>query len=216
MKSASTKKPIPGIGSIAIIDSRIVYRKGLQSTLQDFFTQAEIHEADSLEVLVSRSFETVPDIVLFGGNQHFDYNHISELLKTNYPESKTIIYCSKSTIININTFLNKRINGYITDDFDEDELKHCLLEISKGRNFISSALVWEFFNKISFQHSNKRVEKLSKSEDLVATLLIEGKSVSWIAQKTGRNISTISTQKANIFRKMQVNNVIDLARVFNS
>jgi len=216
MKTTHNSTTACDTARIVIIDKRTVFRKGLRTSILEIYPQASVFESDSVTRLMSQYSAAAPDILLFAGNLLTDNINaeLPDLLKNSFKHSKTIIYCTRASIMSLSPFHNKSVYGYIPDDFDEPELQQCLLAVMAGKKYISPDLVWEYLGRSSEQQQSARTEKLSKSEGLVANLLVEGKSVSSIAQSMGRNISTISTQKANIFRKMKVKNIIELARLY--
>jgi DNA-binding NarL/FixJ family response regulator len=58
-----------------------------------------------------------------------------------------------------------------------------------------------------------KINNLSSQEYEIASQLLKGLSTNNIAQKIGRKATTISTIKNNIFKKLEVDNIIKLPRV---
>jgi DNA-binding NarL/FixJ family response regulator len=69
-------------------------------------------------------------------------------------------------------------------------------------------MLLKFFTKTS--HNPPKHLVLTNRESEIAKYLSQGMTTSWIANELGRKASTISTIKHSIFKKMKVDNILEL------
>lgn len=62
----------------------------------------------------------------------------------------------------------------------------------------------------------RKLERLSPRESEVAQLMAEGLSTKAIAAKLGSSAHTVRNQRTSIFRKMNVQSVVELVRIMNN
>lgn len=94
-----------------------------------------------------------------------------------------------------------------------DELLKCISEVESEKNYVSNEimeiLIPKWISTGKDTASNNHIT-LTHREFEIATFLIDGASVSEISKKLQRKTSTISTIKKNLFRKLQIQNLVDL------
>ena len=116
-------------------------------------------------------------------------------------------------------YLKIGVDGYLSKLNDLAELVACINDISRGKHYIcSDALYAMLLTKSTSERPNvqKVNHQLTSREFEVANYLSEGLQTKIIAQKLGRAPSTISTTKANIFKKLKVDNVVKLRDLIHS
>jgi DNA-binding CsgD family transcriptional regulator len=72
----------------------------------------------------------------------------------------------------------------------------------------------EFINGVSMPRLNKKPLIKGKRENQILQMLMEGKSTLNIATELGIKSNTVSTIKARIFHKLNVNNVVELVQLY--
>jgi len=212
MNKNKNENAIPPIAlKIAIVETRPIFRRGLAGVFTESWESAALIEAGSVEELTSLPGDQGPAIILIGLESEKDRNSIQQIagLNVKYPSAKIIIYDYRDDLKMIPRLLNLGVFGYLVADFDVSELRLCLNTILQGKKYISNEIVWEYLNHES-EVINHAKARLSKTEEVVAAYLTQGMSVTRIAETMNRQISTISTIKAKIFKKMRVANVLEL------
>lgn len=196
---------------IAVVEARPIFRRGLAGVFTENWTDASLTEAGNIGELTLLASGQAPDIVLIGLESEKSKSTVQQIAELNleYPSAKIIIYDYRDDLKMIPRLLNMGVFGYLVSDFDVSELRHCLNTILEGKKYISNEIVWEYLNHES-EVINHAKAKLSKTEEIVATYLTQGMSVTRIAEAMNRQISTISTLKSKVFKKLKVSNVLEL------
>ncbi len=212
MNKNKNENAIPPIAlKIAIVETRPIFRRGLAGVFTESWESATLIEAGSVEELTSVAGDQGPGIILIGLENEKDKSSIQQIagLNMEYPSAKIIIYDYRDDLKMIPRLLNLGVFGYLVADFDVSELRLCLNTILQGKKYISNEIVWEYLNHES-EVINHTKARLSKTEEVVAAYLTQGMSVTRIAETMSRQISTISTIKAKVFKKLKVANVLEL------
>ncbi len=101
--------------------------------------------------------------------------------------------------------------GYITKDSDPEMLVSALRKVAKGGKYIDPVLVDEMVFEIGLDGRAPH-ERLSDREFQIFQLLVDGKSVTGIADSLSLSSKTISTHKLRLMQKMQMNSIAELTR----
>lgn len=208
------RAPLP---LVAIFESRPMFRKGVANVLAEYWPNAALIEAKELADLPGPGKTGAPDLIFVGLESRVGKKALQDIpqLLSQFPNSKLVIYDYQSDIRAIPWLLRLGIHGYLPADFDTAELKLCLAALAEGKKYINNEIVWEYLRYESNTGPRDTV-KLSKMEEVVADYLTKGISVSQIAKTMNRQLSTISTVKAKIFKKMRVENILDLKEKLHS
>lgn len=104
--------------------------------------------------------------------------------------------------------------GYLNKNAHRSEIALALETVMANKRYVSHQLqqniITQIFdpNKIAFNPLNE----LSTRERQVFDLILKGKGIKEIAHILNLQYSTVSTQKAKIFQKYNVSNIIELVR----
>lgn len=204
---------------IALIDKHPVLRRGLDEILHTHFETATILESDSV-IHFRESFpDLYPDMIIIGVGHVGDDKKMNPIIMTRklYPKGNVIIYDETLNPSMISRYLKIGVSGYLSKDADLNELIECVKDVASGKRYLNSdALLW-MLNTINFEKKIKFVTRknidLTLREREIAGYLADGMRTSWIAHKLGRKSSTISTIKYNIYKKLDVDNVLALRDV---
>ncbi|GAA4440825.1 response regulator transcription factor [Ravibacter arvi] len=207
------KSNAPGGLRITIIEAKPMFAKGISATIEEGWPGAIINILKPQDI--STPHAEKPDLILFSVESDPEKKAQQQVsaLTNAYPGAKVILYDNQDDLKMLPYLLKLGISGYLISNFDAAELKLCIQTVFDDRRYISNEIVWDYLNR---EHSRSdhadpaKVQKLSKMEDVVANHLINGLSVTQIAKTMDRQLSTISTVKAKIFRKLRVNNIVDL------
>lgn len=199
--------------NILIFDSHPISVKGLQLILTRERDSFNVMEASSIDLFLEIMESQRVDIVFFGVNETYDFR----FLKKKYFARTAWIACFSELGMNSALqLLNFGATGCIGKLCTVHEVLECINEVAADHNYICrhSADLW---NKhfLQTQKKTKKVYMLSPRENEIATLLSTGMRTSEIALRLRIAISTVSTIKLNIFKKMEVGNVIQLNAILN-
>jgi DNA-binding NarL/FixJ family response regulator len=102
--------------------------------------------------------------------------------------------------------------GYITKGAAPEDLVSAIRRLAQGRRYVSPAVAEELIEALGHESDEAPHQRLSDREYQVLCLLGSGKSVSQIAQELGRSVKTISTHRARILEKLDMQSTAQLVR----
>jgi DNA-binding NarL/FixJ family response regulator len=103
-------------------------------------------------------------------------------------------------------------SGYLTKGSPNSDLIDALQKISLGKKYVSTALAESLVNGLSDPSHQDLHHSLSNREYQVMCLIASGKPVGKIAIDLSLSVKTVSTYRAHILRKMNMNNNAELTR----
>lgn len=203
--------------AIAVVDSRPMFRSGLKSALENTSIPFSIIEAADYEELEEKLSGQGPDILLLSASNLSDAEISSyiEKLRLKNKNCKVAMYDYRNSVHSLLPFFQGQINGYMPENFDLNDLETCIRQLANNQLYVNTEMAYDLL-VTKLTDRSKKTEILSKMENTVAEYLLKGMSISKIAEAMDRKVSTISTVKANIFRKTNVDNVLDLSRVLKA
>ena len=199
--------------NILIFDTYPISIKGLQLLLEEQKDQFHVMEASSIDVFVEIIECQHIDIVFFGVNQVLNL----DFLKRKYfLQAAWIVYFSEFGYYSASQLIDYGAMNCIGKDCKSDQILKCINEVAAGRNYVCERS-YDILRSYRVRARQTRVTGtlLSSRESEIASLLSLGMRTSEIALKLSISLSTVSTIKFNIFRKMQVVNIIQLNSLMN-
>lgn len=201
--------------NFALIDRYPVLRLGIKDLLVDHFKDINVWESHTINGFQESFPGQKPDLFIIGINQvPVGYGiDLVNRTKLGYPSVDVIVYDENSNPSMIHDYFQAGVNGYLSKQADLDELVKCISEVLKGKRYVGSEEIVEWLLSRNFVGNvikSQRMVRLTKREQEIATYLSQGMKVTWIAEKLGRKASTISTTKAKVYKKLQVDNIVTL------
>ncbi|NER18277.1 response regulator [Spongiivirga citrea] len=131
-------------------------------------------------------------------------------MKKEHPDVKTIMFSGQPEDVYAISALKAGAAGYLSKTVDPKIISEAILKIAKGGIYISNELA----QRLAFDESTNRprrfFRRLSTREVEVLKLMSTGKRNKHIAEELGLNEKTVSTYKARLMRKLNVDNLVDL------
>lgn len=190
----------------------------LHAGLECFFQEhlGEVRMLNSTEIADFHTLylTTSLDLIILGVNEHFDEANMSfvKRLKTWYPQIPVVVYADELLPYLGLVYLKSGANGYLAKQNSTSELMDCIHKVMNGKQYVCKE-VQDFLYDITINKEKKGLRKpeiLTSREYEIANYLSQGMSITDIAGKLGRKITTISTIKTRLFSKLNVRNVINL------
>jgi DNA-binding NarL/FixJ family response regulator len=202
---------------ILIADDHRLMREGLRVLLEKQKDFEVIAEAGDGRTAVRLSEELSPDIVIMDVSMP-ELNGIeaTRTIITKDPHTKVIAL----SMLSNNTFAIEMFkagsSAYVIKDCASEELTYAVRAALKGQLYLSPIMV-AFFVKGFLQKSDKgnpssAFSILTNREREVLQLFAEGKTTKKIAALLQVSPKTVETQRQNIFRKLDINNLVELTR----
>ncbi|MBG4809304.1 response regulator transcription factor [Pseudomonas aeruginosa] len=198
----SSNETLPGL---VIADSFPVMQWALQRYLSEECGRqglAVVGDSDSLgERLADRPPESILITALgLPGQRSRDGIHLVEWLTRHCPQMKVMVYSVFSAPLLAKAVLRSGASAYISKRSPLETLKAALECMALGQTFLDPGL-----------HPQRHTGKpLSPTEVDILRRLARGDTVSEIAQRTMRSVSTISTHKKNAMVKIGLNSDAEL------
>ncbi|KAA0992058.1 response regulator transcription factor [Dyadobacter aurulentus] len=204
---------------ILIADDHPIFRSGLRQSLENFISKLEVVEVENfkkaLYVSESSNFDLViMDIDMPGGNSV----KMVETFKSKWPDLPVLVVSAYDENLYALAFVKAGADGYLSKNALENELKIAVESaLFNKKLYLSEAVREESFRM--FMKTGRAMESsqasLSVREREIAQMFISGMGVSEIAGLLDLHTSTVSTHRARIFRKMGVENLMELSRKYS-
>ena len=126
-------------------------------------------------------------------------------------QTPVIVFSMHADPSNVGRVLSQGVKGYLLKDEALEQLVKSIHVVHSGGEYFSNRIT------ISSEHNTSRKKNedkdgLTDKEIEIVSLIANGLSSSEIAGKLGRSIKTIESHRANVFKKIGVNNVANLTR----
>ncbi|HHQ2685255.1 TPA: LuxR C-terminal-related transcriptional regulator [Pseudomonas aeruginosa] len=198
----SSNETLPGL---VIADSFPVMQWALQRYLSEECGRQVLAVVGDSDSLVERLADLPPESILITelglpGQRSRDGIHLVEWLTRHCPQMKVMVYSVFSAPLLAKAVLRSGASAYISKRSPLETLKAALECMALGQTFLDPGL-----------HPQRHTGKpLSPTEVDILRSLARGDTVSEIAQRTMRSVSTISTHKKNAMVKIGLNSDAEL------
>lgn len=197
--------------NLLVVDSHPIIRKGLELL---FVTSPHIQVVGGVgngEAIFDFLKENRVDIILC----EIDLPKLNGLtalrrLKKDFPEIKTIIFSSQPEEIYAINAIKAGADGYLSKTAGITSLKEAILKVYEGGTYLSDNMEEQVTRNKRINRSGSYYRKLSTREIEVLKLISSGRKNKEIASELNINEKTVSTYKARLMKKLQVNNIVDL------
>lgn len=194
--------------NICIIDDHFLLAQSLKSILDPFGKLHDIRLYRTAEDFLEDNFNSwKPDIIL----SDLLLPGISgmELIEAAKPTgAKFILLTSVTDAATVREALKKGVNGFLTKDISEEELKEALDQCLMGARYINSSLKDKLVDELF--SDNQPSVNLSPRENEMLKLICEGHTPKEIAGKLNLSIYTIQQYNKNMMRKFKVNRTTEM------
>ncbi len=198
---------------ILLVDDHAVVRSGLRRLLEINSTLEVVAEAESGEVAYQLFGELLPEVVVMdismpgmGGLES------AKRIIQRYPHAKIIIFSMHEAVSFASQALKTGVRGFVTKTGLAEDLLQAVLEVSKGRTFLSAGIA----QKIALQTlmgNDDPMHQLSSREFEVFRLLAEGKKVEEVADMLKISQKTVANYYTIIKQKLGVSSPVEMVRL---
>ncbi|RYG16222.1 MAG: response regulator transcription factor [Chitinophagaceae bacterium] len=204
---------------IIIVEDHVIVRNGIKLLLDNQRGVEVIAEAgNGLEALEFIKSGIVPDVILTDINMpEMDGIALIKLLRTDYPEIKTIVLSMLNNEKYVAQAFLEGCNGYLLKNVTEDEMMFALKTIGTGKRYIctelSESLLDRFIQRTVQQaeQGDKQIE-LSIREIEVLHLVAEGLTNVQMAERLFLSKRTIEGHRQTLLDKTGSQNSAALIR----
>lgn len=197
---------------VLIADSHPIVRIGIKEVLdstKEFEVVADVSTTTELFDVLTNNI--TPDVVMLEMDIP-EINGIATLrkIKQEYPSIKVLIFSGQSEDVYALSTIRAGAFGYLSKNADLDYIVSAVKKVSNGDMFITNELAQRLAFDEGTQKPRRFFRKLSTREVEVLKMLASGKRNKEVAQGLNLNEKTVSTYKARLMRKLNVDNLVDL------
>ena len=197
--------------NVLIADNHPIVRHGIKKVLEtrdDMKVQSAVGTTTELFQALA---ETTPDVLLLEMDIP-EINGIATLrkMKQHYPDVKVLIYSGQSEDVYALSTIRAGASGYLSKTAEQGALTTAIEKVSRGGMFITNELAQRLAFDEGTQKPRRFFRKLSTREVEVLKMLANGKRNKEVAMGLNLNEKTVSTYKARLMKKLNVDNMVDL------
>jgi DNA-binding NarL/FixJ family response regulator len=202
--------------NILIVDDHLVVRKGVELILKEKFNDATIHSVqnydEALEVLKAIKIDVVLLDININGVENIK---IMGEIKRIQSHTKILIFTSHDERQYGMRYLQQGADGYLNKFCSEELLTEAIFFLIENGYYYSNFLKAKVEDKSGKISDENPISRLSNREYEIAKLLINGYGNLEISNKLNIKMTTVSTYKNRVFEKLNINNIVALAAIFN-
>jgi two-component system, NarL family, invasion response regulator UvrY len=196
---------------IILADDHSFIRQGLIRILEDEYPAVEITEVADGEALIKEitlhDFDLVISDLDMPGRSGLEALEQIRLIRPQLPVLILSIYPEELYAVRV---LKAGASGYMNKNAAPDELITAVQRILMGRKYITPEIGEKLL--IHFDSDKKPHELLSNREFEIFKLLAIGKSLTQISESLSLALTTVSTHRSRIMKKLDTNNNSELTR----
>lgn len=198
---------------ILIADDHAIVRKGLVQILQEEFPLAQITEVDNGNDAIKMVNELIWDIILLDismpGRNGVETLKQIRVSGIKAPVLMLSMHSEEQYAIRV---LKAGASGFLSKLSATDELLIAVHRVLSGKKYITASVAEKLAESLGENENKSTHENLSDREMQVLQLIATGKTVSEIAEEISLSVNTISTYRARILEKLNLNNSAELTR----
>lgn len=196
---------------VLIADNHPIIRMGVKNVLEAATGFKVVDDAATTTELFEKMNKAAPDVVILEMDIP-EVNGIATLrrMKKEYPDVKVLMYSAQSEDVYALSTIRAGAFGYLSKSSDIDYIISAVRKVSEGNMFITNELAQRLAFDEGTQKPRRFFRKLSTREVEVLKLLASGKRNKDVAEGLNLNEKTVSTYKARLMKKLNVDNMVDL------
>lgn len=198
---------------ILIADDHPIVREGLKRIFARESHMDVVAEAQSGRDVLDKIEREELDIILLDINMPGpNWLEVLKELKSRKPKVPVIILSMHKEEEYIVRALKTGASGYLTKESVMDELIQAVRKVSQGGKYVSAIAAEKLIDYLDTDSEVPLHRALSDREYEVMCLLASGKKTREIAEELFLSPNTVSTYRARIFEKMNMNSVAEIVQ----
>jgi DNA-binding NarL/FixJ family response regulator len=198
---------------ILIVDDHAVIHQGLKRILDDEFEGATFGEArhsqEALDLVSRERWDLVILDIDLPGRGGLD---VLKQVRAEHPKLPVLMFSMHSEEQFAVRALKAGASGYVAKDSASEQLVEAIRKAIRGGRYVSAALAEKLAADVSRGVSAVSHEILSDREFEVMRMIAEGKTTTAIADLLSLSVKTVSTYRARILEKLQLETTSELIR----
>lgn len=196
---------------LLVADNHPIVRFGIETLLEEQDDIRLIGEVPTTRKLFEKLEEETPDVLVLEMDIP-EINGVAALrkIRSDYPDVKVLIYSGQSEDVYALSTIRAGASGYLSKNSGLNSLPAAIRKVGYGGMFITNELAQRLAFDEGTQKPRRFFRKLSTREVEVLKMLANGKRNKEVAQGLNLNEKTVSTYKARLMKKLNVDNMVDL------
>jgi DNA-binding NarL/FixJ family response regulator len=205
---------------VVLVDDHVILQQGIASLLREYEDVEVVGEASSGPEALLLVETLLPDVLISDvAMPHLSGYDLLEQVKARQVPTRVLFLTMYDKPDFITKALQMGVAGYLTKDTVKDELVQAVRAISSGQVYFGRRIMQAIANEfVAIKSAPRQGEnlrtKLSKREYEIIVLISEGLSTRQIADKLFISERTVSNHRVNIMNKCNVNNSVELAKLY--
>ncbi|MEG0926810.1 MULTISPECIES: response regulator transcription factor [Chryseobacterium] len=198
---------------IIIADDHFVVRLGTTLILESHYKDVKISCAESYTDLIDKLYIEEFDLLILDINMpESKYLSMIGELKKIQPTLKILVFSVYDNDIAVQ-YIIEGADGYINKLSDENNILEAVHQIFEQGTYYSQDIVKKLLSSAKKDTPINPLEALSEREKEIFDLLVRGYGNIEISNELSLHLSTVSTYKARIYKKLNIKNTVDLVRL---
>lgn len=198
---------------VMLVDDHAIVRQGMAMLInreQDMMTCCQ---AEKIEEAVEANRRCPHDIAIVDMSlENASGLELVRRLQFEFPDLPILMVSMHDEMVYAESAIKTGARGYVMKQAATETLLHALRQVLQGELYVSDQMRSHMLKKaVGRETSVSPVSTLSPSELEVLHLIGSGMGTAEIAQQLSRSVKTIESHKANIKRKLQLENSNQLA-----
>jgi DNA-binding NarL/FixJ family response regulator len=198
--------------NILIAEDHGIVRVGIALLIKELFAVVKVDETSdfntTLKMLGEKKYDLlILDVGIAGGNT-FSTIELTRLRQKDLP---ILVFSSYDEELYALRFLEAGANGYVAKKASTDEIKTAIKKVIEKKSYVSRLVQEQLLTMFKNKSHGFGITSLSNRELEITRFLIAGVGTKETGKILNLQKNTISTYKARIFKKLEVNNIIELA-----
>lgn len=198
---------------LLLVDDHTVVREGLKRLIDPEGSRWAITEAgtgfQALELMKRQTFQlAIVDLSLPG----MSGLELVRRIKSEYPGVAVLVLTMHSEEQYALRAFQAGASGYVTKDTAGKELNAAVLKVVFGGVFVTESLAERVVQQLNGRKTPTDLSVLSNRELDIMQRIVAGERLTDIAHALHVSIKTVSTHKANIMQKLQIDSTASLIR----
>ena len=143
---------------------------------------------------------------------------VTKQIREQMPGTRILAVSMHNNTLLIKQMLVSGANGYISKTSSFEEMSNAIQTVANGQRYISDDikdLITSQMINPELQTAAAKINQLTKREMEIVDMLKEGLSSKEIAERLFISNRTVEVHRYNIFRKLDVTNVVSLIKLIN-
>jgi len=197
---------------VIIADDHPIVRVGQKVVIEATGSCKVVGEANGPDQLLDLVANTACDVIVtdfaMPGDQQADGYSLLGLLNRQYPKLPVILVTMFANVATLRAAFSHGARAIVAKSASARELPQALKTVMQGKTFVSECLRLQL--DMASVTQTTETPQLSGKEREVVRMLASGMTVSQIAARVNRSISTISKQKSTAMSRLCISTDVDL------